>query len=86
MKTTYNYDTRQIKRDWVFVRFGTPCKLSGLPCLAGNNRCREKCKHYGGIYQYCIRCDHPEMKEGKNVPLSDYYEKLEEEALKHYYD
>lgn len=95
-KTTYDYQTGQIKRDFHFVRYGEKCLGSGLPCKAGNGRCR-KCKHNGGMvspillgFQYWnrfegtyVKCRHEEAKDSEETDAvrSAYYDYLEEKAL-----
>ena len=97
MATTYDYQTRQIKRDFRFVRCDEPCRLSGLPCYAGSGRCTHVCKYYAGaLYPWSsmlrhgfilndsyVFCKHPEQKESENCSEAVYAfnEALEHKAL-----
>jgi hypothetical protein len=83
MSATYNYLTGKIEREFKFVKYGTKCKLSGLPTYAGiseSDRCL-KCRYnegtihpwtYRGIYgesidESYVFCNHPEQKDSKNI-------------------
>ena len=85
MATEFDYTTHKITRDWHFIKDGTPCKGSGLPCYADSDRCR-KCQHYRGIYLWCTKCAHPDKKDCENAPIADFNEDFKQEALTHYYD
>lgn len=79
MATTYDYQTGQIARDFHFVRWDEKCRLGGLPCYVGSERCT-KCKYYNGSihpFSYHIRfggrlndsyvfCKHPDQKDSEN--------------------
>ena len=96
MATTYDYQTRQIKRDFHFVRWDEGCKLSGLPCRAGSDRCT-KCQYYNGSIhpfstqlRYGVRlndsyifCKHPDKKDSENSGEAAlaFHEAFEHEAL-----
>lgn len=86
MATTYEYSTGKLTRDWHFVEIGTPCKGSGLPCIVGNERCRKSCLHFKGLFQWCVKCGHPDKSDTENAPIHDFYEEFQEEALTHMYD
>lgn len=97
MATTYDYQTRQIKRDFHFVRWEEPCRLSGLPCYAGSDRCTHACKYYAGsihpfsfVMKYGFRlndsyvyCKHPEQKDSENCSEAAhaFHEAFEHAAL-----
>ena len=97
MATTYDYQTRQIKRDFHFVRWDDKCRLSGLPCYAGSDRCTKQCKYYAGsihpfstMLRYGLRlndsyvyCKHPEKKDSENSSEAvwAFQEAFEHEAL-----
>lgn len=80
----FDYTTGKITRDFKLVYGEEKCKLSGLPCWVGNDRCR-KCKYYGGLFLYhgfYILCKHPEQKETENWSAIDaLYNKFRTEAL-----
>ena len=96
MAATYDYSTRKIERDFHFIRYGEKCKLSGLPCYSGSDRCL-KCQNYeGSIHpfsthiRYGLRldesyvfCNHPEAKDSENCGMAKhvFHEQLEQEAL-----
>ena len=96
MAATYDYTTRQIERDFHFVRRDEKCRLGGLPCYAGSERCT-KCQYYAGSihpFSYHIRyggrlndsyvfCKHPEKNDSENSEeaLHAFNEAFEHEAL-----
>ena len=96
MAATYDYSTRRIERDFHFVRWDERCKLSGLPCYAGSDRCRS-CNHYcGSIHPFSMQlgygfrlkdsyvmCKHPDKKDSENSSeaMSAFHKKLEHEAM-----
>lgn len=90
MATTYNYDTREIKRDFHFARYDEPCRLTELPCRVGSPRCLECRYRAGTIYSWDIldkdsfaMCKHPYMTDsplcGKAEAWFNY--RFETEAL-----
>lgn len=97
MAATYDYQTRKITRDFHFVRWDELCKLSGLPCYAGSDRCTMKCKWYAGSihpFSHHIRfggrledsyvyCKHPDKKDSENSyeAVRAFKEAFENEAL-----
>lgn len=96
MATTYDYQTRKIERDFHFVRWDEKCKLGGLPCYVGSERCT-KCQHYNGsihpfshFLRYGFRlndsyvfCKHPEKKDSEDCgeAIHAFHEAFEHEAL-----
>ena len=96
MATTYDYQTRKIERDFHFVRWDEKCKLGGLPCYVGSERCT-KCQYYNGSihpFSFQIRfgyrlndsyvfCKHPEKKDSENCSeaIHAFHEAFEHEAL-----
>lgn len=96
MAATYNYSTRQIERDFHFVRWNEKCRLGGLPCYVGSERCT-KCQYYdGSIHPFStyirldirlndsyVFCKHPDKKDSENSgeALHAFNEAFEHEAL-----
>ncbi len=92
MATTYEYATGRIERDFRFVKDGTKCRLSGLPCYAGSDRCK-KCKHHvgdlgplslnGRVDGFWTMCNHPEMSDSEDCGKvrDTYYDYIEDRAL-----
>lgn len=101
MEEKFYYQTGKIIRDFKIVREWsyetgyTKCRLSGLPCYVGGDRCR-KCSHYGGLLPideikidgFYIRCDHPEQKDSDNIEMVKhaYNEWLRRKAMIAYCD
>lgn len=96
MATTYNYQTRQIQKDFSFVEYGNICRLADLPCKAGSKWCLQYCNHHvGEIHPWSfiaigfrfnesyVFCKHPEAKDAESSMEAKraYYEKVEQEAL-----
>ena len=97
MAATYDYQTRKITRDFHFVRWDEPCRLSGLPCYAGSDRCTKVCKHYkGSIHPFSfilkfgfrlkdsyVYCNHPDQLDSENSSEAAhaFHEAFEHEAL-----
>lgn len=84
---TYDYTTGKTTRDFKVVSTQDGCKLSGLPCNVGSERC-QKCKYYS--IMYCslqhgsfVFCKHPEQKDTDNCweVLDGFYSKFKIEAL-----
>ena len=97
MDITYNYKTGNIESDGHhFVRWDQKCKLSGLPCRAGSDRCTN-CKSYeGSIHPFThelkygrrlndsyVICSHPEQKDSENCgeAYSAFHEMIEHDAM-----
>ena len=79
MGATYNYSTGKIEHDYHFRRWDEKCKLGGLPCYVGSDRCRQ-CSHYAGsmhsfstqlrygfrMKDSWVMCQHKEAKDSEN--------------------
>lgn len=96
MAATYDYSTGKIERDFHFIRWHEKCKLGGLPCYVGSERCT-KCQHYdGSIHPWSMMlrhgfrlndsyvfCKHPEKKDSENSleAVMAFNESFENRAL-----
>lgn len=90
MATVYNYATRQITRDFRFVKVWEPCHRSQLPCHAASSWCC-KCQYYAGRidingcgeFLAYILCKHPAAVDSKGyeTALKYFNEQFELEAL-----
>ena len=95
MGATYDYNTRQITRDFHFVKEGEICKLAySTPARVGGWSC-EHCKFYKGLdldydnrieTSFFVKCGHPDSKDSKDAGnvIYRFNERLEEEAWSHY--
>lgn len=96
MAATYDYNNRQITRDFHFVEYDEKCRRMPLPAKAGNDWCR-RCPHNAGSvhpssfgFEYWgwfeksyVKCKHPEAKdsEDSNGAIRAFHEALEHAAL-----
>ena len=80
----FDYSTGVITRDFKVVSTDDKCKLSGLPCYVGSERCK-KCRHFAGTYMFhgfWIFCKSPEQEDTKNFAVIDaIYSDFRNEAL-----
>ena len=96
MAATYDYQTGKVETDAHFVRYNEKCKLSGLPCYVGSDRCLSCQCNSGAIHpfschiKYGIRldesyvmCNHPDAKDSENSGTARYAfgQMLQYEAL-----
>lgn len=96
MAATYDYQTGRIEHDYHFIRYGEKCRLSGLPCYAGNDRCLNCQQNAGTIHPFSyqlrhgirlddsyVLCKHKEAKDSENSGLAKYAfnEQVKYEAL-----
>ena len=96
MAATYDYQTGRIEYDFHFVRYGEKCKLSGLPCYSGSERCSQCKYNAGAIHPFSCQlrcgirlddsyrlCKHKEAKDSENSRLAKYafHEQFKDEAL-----
>jgi hypothetical protein len=96
MAATYDYKTGKVETDAHFVRYNEKCKLSGLPCYVGSDRCLS-CKHNTGtihpfscqlrygikLDESYVMCNHTDAKDSENSGIARhaFWEMLQNEAL-----
>lgn len=99
MQATYDYETGKITRYFKFVEIGQPCKLTPTSTFVGDETCKS-CKFNLGTFELsskyrnffsnntCEMCSHPYAKdfEGCGCFVSDFNEKLQQEAFSSFYD
>ena len=96
MAATYDYQTGKVDRDFHFVRYNEKCRLSGLPCYAGSDRCLKCPNNVGSIHPFSthiryglrlqdsyVYCNHPNAKDSENSgeANSAFYSQMQNEAL-----
>lgn len=97
MAATYDYQTGRIEHDYHFIRYDEICRLSGLPCYSGSDRCLHCQCNKGTIHPFSfhlrhgirlddsyVLCNHKDAKDSENSGLAQYafYEQLKDEALR----
>lgn len=96
MAASFDYQTGQIEHDYHFVRYDEKCKLSGLPCYAGSDRCLKCSNNAGTLHPFSthirlgirlddsyVLCNHKQQKDSENCGVAKYvfFEQLKDEAL-----
>lgn len=92
---TYNYETGKIERSFKFIKFGSVCRLRGVPVRTGNNICLDcpfcigwkspwELRQYGRFEGEYVMCEH---KDAEDIDCSfdfiyAYSEYIKHEALK----
>ena len=97
MAMTYDYQTREITRDWHLIKHGERCRLRGLPAIVGAHGC-EHCPFNKGteidwsahniedqFYTKCINKDAKDS-EGSGEIIRQIIDKFEDEAMCAFYD